>query len=111
MKAYESSSHDPHGTPTNYTSGSISSWQAIQAAAQIAKGASGTAPADFQKALGSSGPVDTGMGPAWDPPPPDGSNKSFPRVTNGTEFTWALKNGGYVLSAPKPLDVLQIIKS
>ena len=110
MEAYESSTHDPNGTPSNYTSGSISSWQAIEAAAQIAKAASGTSPGDFQTALQGAGPIDTGMGPAWNPPPPEGPNTDFPRVTNGTEFTWALRNGGYVLSAPKPLDVLQIIK-
>ena len=75
MQQYEKTTSDPHGTPSNYTSGSISSWQAVQAVAQIAKSISGgITPASFLAALDSSGPVDTGLGPAWNPRrPPDRS--------------------------------------
>ena len=110
MEAYEKASSDPHGVPSSYTSGSISSWQAIEATAKIAKSAgSAVTPASFLTALQNSGPVDTGLGPAWNPPPPLGP-PSAPRVTNGAEFAWALKNGTYTLSEPNPLDVLQLIK-
>lgn len=113
MQAYEKATSDPHGVPSSYTSGSISSWQAIEATAKNADAiASGTAvtPASFLTALDSSGAIDTGLGPAWNPPPPDGTNAANPRVTNGTEFAWALKKGSYTLAFPEPLDVLELLK-
>jgi ABC-type branched-subunit amino acid transport system substrate-binding protein len=112
MQQYEKTTSDPHGTPTNYTSGSISSWQAIEAVAQVLKAIPSGTPitqASFASALSSSGPVDTGLGPAWNPPPPPGP-AGYPRVTNGSEFAWALKNGKYTLSVSDPVDVLQLIK-
>ncbi len=109
MEAYESKTSDPNATPENYTSGSITSWQAIEATAKIAEGVSGELNAEtFLKALEASGPVDTGLGPAWDPPPPPGPS-AFPQVTNGTEFTWSLKTGSYTLAAPEPLEVIELL--
>ena len=111
MQAYEQATHDPNAKPAYYTSGSIESWQAIQAAAQVAKSVSGSVtPASFLSALNSSGGIDTGLGPAWNPPPPQGPISGFPQVTNGATFAWALKNGSYTLAFPKPVDVLQVAK-
>ncbi|HJQ46487.1 MAG TPA: ABC transporter substrate-binding protein [Amycolatopsis sp.] len=112
MEAYEQESHDPNGQPANYTSGSISSWQAVEAVNQIAKSVPAQTPltpASFLAALRNSGPIDTGLGPAWNPPPPAGP-AAYPQVTNGTEFAWELKNGGYGLADPNPIDVLQLLK-
>jgi Periplasmic binding protein len=111
MEAYEQKTHDPNGTPQNYTSGSITSWQALEATAKVAEGVPSGSELDaasFLEALEKSGPVDTGLGTPWDPPPPLGPSE-FPQVTNGTEFTWSLKTGTYTLAAPEPLEVIELL--
>jgi ABC-type branched-subunit amino acid transport system substrate-binding protein len=110
IKAYEATSHDSNAaSPDYYTEGSISSWQAVMAVAQILKTVSGTpSTSSFVSALTKSGPIDTGLGPAWNPPPPKGPS-SYPQVTNGAEFAWSLKGGKYTLADPQPVDVFKLL--
>ena len=110
IKAYESATHDPHAAGVNYyTEGSISSWQAVEAAAQILQSVPGTpTTASFQDALAKSAPINTGLGPAWKPPPPAGPS-AYPQVTNGSEFAWSLKGQQYSLAVPDPVDVITLL--
>ena len=112
IKAYESATHDPSAAGANYyTEGSISSWQAVEAVAAVLKSVSGTPTTQsFADALQKSGPVDTGLGPAWNPPPPGGPS-AYPQVTNGTEFAWSLKGQKYTLAVPEPVDVFQLLSA
>jgi ABC-type branched-subunit amino acid transport system substrate-binding protein len=113
MAAYESKTSDTNGTPSHYTSGSISSWQAIEAFAKLGSAAPSDAissSSSFVSALSKSGPVDTGLGPAWNPPPPNGPNSKFPRATNGSSFAWALKNGAFTLSVAEPANAFDYVK-
>ena len=111
IQSYEQSSHDPHATPEYQTAGSVISWAVMQYVAQIAKTVpSGTAvtQASFQAALDKIGPLDAGLGPAWNPPLPAGPLAGAPRATNLYEWPWSLKNGAYTLSQ-KPISAQQAL--
>ena len=113
MQTYEQATHDPYAVTKYYTAGSLISWEVMQYVAKIAQSVpSGTAvtQSSFQTALNNIGPLQAGLGPAWNPPPPAGPLPTAPRATNLYEWAWSLKTGAYTLSHQQPLSAAQVLK-